>query len=121
MTKKRVFTVVDLFSGAGGFTVGFVQAGFDPVLAVDNDGPSINTYNANFGGHGVCSDINDVPAFPEADVVIGGPPCQGFSNLGLRLADDPRNQLWRGFLRCVRESRPQVFVMENVPPILKSA
>lgn len=118
---KRSYSVIDLFSGAGGFTVGFVRAGFDPVFAIDNDAPSVETYRANFGPHAVCKDINDVRSFPKADVVIGGPPCQGFSNLGLRLSDDPRNQLWRGFLRCVRLSKPLVFVMENVPPILKSA
>ena len=119
--RKRAFSVIDLFCGVGGFTVGFALEGFEPIFAIDNDEPSIITYNENFGNHGICRDINDVKTFPDADVVIGGPPCQGFSNLGLRLPNDPRNQLWRGFMRCVRLSNPMVFVMENVPPLLKSA
>jgi len=54
-------------------------------------------------------------------VVAGGPPCQGFSNLGERVPNDPRNQLWRHYFRCVEHVQPKVFVLENVPPLLKSA
>lgn len=120
-SKGKIFSLIDLFCGAGGFTVGFAQKGFRSVFAVDDDESCIDTYIRNFGGHAVCKDINQVHSFPKADVVIGGPPCQGFSNLGLRLPTDARNQLWRGFLRCVRLVKPLVFVMENVPPLLKSA
>ena len=99
-------TVIDLFCGAGGFTLGFVQTGFRPIFAVDHDGPCIATYTANFGEHAMQGAAEDVAAFPAADVVIGGPPCQGFSNLGAHVPDDPRNQLWRQFLRCVETVRP---------------
>ena len=69
-----------------------------------------------------CDDIATVPddVFPRADVVVGGPPCQGFSNLGTRNPDDPRNLLWREYARVVRLTRPAVFVLENVPQFLKS-
>jgi DNA (cytosine-5)-methyltransferase 1 len=117
----RVLTVMDLFSGAGGFTQGFVQAGFVPVFAVELDPSASATYEANFGPHCFSDDVAKVAEFPPADVIIGGPPCQGFSNLGAHIPDDPRNQLWRHFVRAVRQVRPLVFVMENVPPLLRSA
>lgn len=118
--KVRVTTLMDLFAGAGGFTQGFVQAGFVPIFAVENDVDAAATYNANFGSHCLTADINDVKRFPAADVIIGGPPCQGFSNLGSHIPDDPRNQLWRHFVRAVEQSSPLVFVVENVPPLLRS-
>lgn len=114
--------LIDLFAGCGGLTEGFHRAGFEPILAVEWDRSAAATYRANFGDHVVCDDITDVPdrVFPEADVVVGGPPCQGFSNLGTRNPDDPRNLLWREFARVVRLARPGVFVLENVPQFLKS-
>lgn len=118
--KIRVLTVVDLFAGAGGFTLGFVQAGFVPVFAVEFDKAAAETYEANFGPHCVSKDINDIKDFPAADIIIGGPPCQGFSNLGAHLPNDPRNQLWRHYVRAVDQIRPRVFVVENVPPLLNS-
>jgi DNA (cytosine-5)-methyltransferase 1 len=118
--RVRVLTVVDLFAGAGGFTLGFVQAGFVPTFAVEFDKAAAETYEANFGPHCSSKDINDIKEFPAADVVIGGPPCQGFSNLGAHLPNDPRNQLWRHFVRAVEQVRPRVFVVENVPPLLNS-
>jgi len=113
-------TFIDLFSGAGGFALGFVQAGFIPVLAVEFDKSAVATYEANFGKHCYGRDIGTLDEFPKARVIIGGPPCQGFSNLGAHIADDPRNQLWRHFIRAVKQVRPRVFVMENVPPLLSS-
>lgn len=118
--RVRVLTVVDLFAGAGGFTLGFVQAGFVPVFAVEFDKAAAQTYEANFGPHCVSKDINDIKEFPAADIIIGGPPCQGFSNLGSRIPNDPRNQLWRHYVRAVDQIRPRVFVVENVPPLLNS-
>jgi DNA (cytosine-5)-methyltransferase 1 len=135
--------VIDLFGGAGGLTVGFHDADFETVLAVDLDRAAVDTYNANFGsgeldeaghpdGPGVCKKIQDVVSFPDADVIVGGPPCQGFSLLGVqhrrvvemttgKILDEPRNRLWKEYLRIVRDVEPFVFVMENVPPLLKSA
>ena len=109
--------LIDLFAGCGGMTVGFVREGFRPVFAVEHDLSAAATYAANFGSdHTVWGDIQDVPddEIPPADVVIGGPPCQGFSNLGSKDVNDPRNQLWKEYLRFVSVARPKVFVIENV-------
>ncbi|CRK61392.1 DNA-cytosine methyltransferase [Alloactinosynnema sp. L-07] len=115
-------TVIDLFSGCGGMTAGFTAAGFRPVLAVEHNLHAAATYAANFGlSHTVCADIATVSDVPSADVVIGGPPCQGFSNLGSRDVDDPRNQLWKQYLRVVCAARPAVFVVENVDRFLASS
>lgn len=114
-------TLIDLFAGCGGMTVGFVQAGFSPVAAVDFDESAAATYAANFGeDHVHLTDIADWTEVPEADIVIGGPPCQGFSNLGTRDDEDPRNRLWREYARIVSAARPQVFVIENVERFRRS-
>lgn len=110
-------TVIDLFAGCGGMTVGFRDEHFDPILAVEWDRYAAATYAANFGeDHTVAGDIAAIKDkdIPRADLVIGGPPCQGFSNLGLKRLDDPRNQLWREYIRFVKKARPKVFVVENV-------
>src|SRR3954469_13513555 len=117
-------TLIDLFAGCGGMTAGFVEHGFRPVLAVEHDLHAAATYAANFGeDHTRWADIADVTddEIPEADGVIGGPPCQGFSNLGSKDVNDPRSQLWKQYLRFVQVARPQVFVIENVDRFRKSA
>jgi len=122
----RKLKVIDLFAGAGGFTLGFVQTGkFEPVFANDFNAYAAKTYNANFGDHCVHGDINDLlenPSIrlPRVDIVIGGPPCQGFSLLNKQREGDPRKELWRAFLDVVRRVKPAVFVMENVPELLAS-
>ena len=114
--------LIDVFAGCGGITEGFRRAGFNSVMAVEWDRSAAATYASNFGDHVECSDITKLPddAFPSADVVVGGPPCQGFSNLGRRDPADPRNLLWQEYARVVRSVRPRVFVLENVPQFLKS-
>lgn len=114
--------LIDLFAGCGGLTQGFVDAGFEPVFAVESNRHAAATYRANFGDHVECTDIAmlDSSDLPGADVVVGGPPCQGFSNLGTRDPDDPRNHLLVEYLRVVEAVRPAVFVIENVPTFLKS-
>ncbi|SDD29610.1 DNA (cytosine-5)-methyltransferase 1 [Actinokineospora iranica] len=114
--------MIDLFAGCGGMTAGFVAAGdYRPVLAVEWDLHAAATYAANFGeDHVRWADITTVTDIPPADLIIGGPPCQGFSNLGSRDVDDPRNQLWKQYLRFVRGARPKVFVIENVDRFLSS-
>lgn len=115
-------TVVDLFAGCGGLTLGFVDQGFRPIAGSERDLAAASTYAANFGeDHMTYGDICDFVDAPKANVVIGGPPCQGFSNLGTRDPDDPRNQLWREYLRVVVEADPQVFVLENVDRFAKSS
>ena len=124
---KRKFRVIDLFAGAGGFTLGMCRTGrFEPVFANDFNAYATKTYNANFGDHCRHGDINDLLAnhsfkFPEAEVVIGGPPCQGFSPLNKQREGDPRKQLWQAYMEVVRRVNPIVFVMENVPELLSSA
>lgn len=109
--------MIDLFAGCGGMTAGFVEYGFEPVLSVEWNLHAAATYAANFGEeHTFWGDIGDAleGEIPYADVIVGGPPCQGFSNLGSRDVDDPRNKLWKRFLQFVRRVRPKVFVIENV-------
>lgn len=115
--------VIDLFAGCGGMTAGFAAAGYTPVLSVEFNLHAASTYAANFGDeHTIWGDIKDVTPsqVPRADLVIGGPPCQGFSNLGSKDLGDPRNQLWREYLRVVRLAKPKIFVIENVDRFMKS-
>lgn len=115
--------VVDLFAGCGGFSLGFEQAGFQSVLAIEIDEWASETYSANHPETKIItSDIREVaPAdlgLPVIDGVIGGPPCQGFSLSGNRDSRDPRNSLFMEFVRFVRELQPKFFVMENVLGLL---
>ncbi len=116
-------TVIDLFAGCGGVTVGFRDAGFEPVKAVEWNLHAASTYAANFGeDHMFWGDIADFrDDIPHADVVVGGPPCQGFSSLGARDPEDPRNRLWREYVRVVAAAEPQIFVIENVERFRNSA
>ena len=117
------FRMVDLFSGCGGLTAGFVATGdFVPVAAVEWDRDAAATYAVNFGEHVHVGDISEwvEGSLPAADVVIGGPPCQGFSPLGKGDPDDPRNRLWREYVETIRRIRPAFFVLENVPQFLAS-
>jgi DNA (cytosine-5)-methyltransferase 1 len=123
VTERRI-PMIDLFAGCGGMTSGFVAAGgYDPVMAVEWDLHAAATYAANFGEHHMrWTDIASIPSeeIPQAEVIIGGPPCQGFSNLGNRDVLDPRNRLWREYLRFVEHASPDVFVIENVDRFLSS-
>jgi DNA (cytosine-5)-methyltransferase 1 len=121
---RKTFEIVDLFAGAGGMTLGFHRAGFRSVFAVEIDAAAAKTYTSNFGTYVYPGPIEDIDQFPTADVIIGGPPCQGFSPLGRDRDDHSRaamNDLWKEYLRAVRQVRPSVFVVENVPEFLKSA
>lgn len=116
------FTLIDLFAGCGGMTLGFRESGrFRPVLAVERDPAAAETYRLNFGDHVAEASIEDVARFQRVDVVIGGPPCQGFSPLNRDLVGFERRGLWREYLRALRQAEPQAFVMENVPELLRSA
>lgn len=114
-------TIVDLFAGCGGLTQGFVDAGFEPTFAVEWDKDAAATYSENFADHVFAGAIEEVADFPEADLVVGGPPCQGFSPLNMRGVGLERRDLWRHYLRALEQAEPDVFVMENVPQLLKSA
>ncbi|MFY9287178.1 MAG: DNA cytosine methyltransferase [Alphaproteobacteria bacterium] len=113
--------VVSLFSGAGGIDLGLKQAGLDILWAVDNDLDSIKTYRKNIGDHAVLSDIREIKSedIPDADLIVGGFPCQGFSQANrFRSIDDNRNTLYIEMLRIVRDKKPKWFVAENVKGIL---
>jgi len=129
ITAPKRFRLIDVFAGAGGMTLGFSKKfghAFDSVWANDFNAYCVETYNANFGEHCILGDIIDLlknpeVVIPKADVVIGGPPCQGFSLLNKNREVDPRKELWRPFFEVVSRSGAEVFVMENVPEILKSS
>src|SRR3989338_5437772 len=118
-------TVLDLFSGCGGFSSGFMQAGFEVVGFVEYWKPAIETYKLNhpntkhFGFY-----ITKIPDATikeyegKIDVIIGGPPCQGFSMAGKRDNNDPRNKLYKHYLRFVKIIKPKLIIMENVKGIL---
>ena len=118
MGKLRV---IDLFAGCGGLSAGFEASGrYAPVAAVESDLQAAATYAHNFGDHVFVGDIAEWVggSMPAADVVVGGPPCQGFSALGRRDPNDPRNKLWRHYVDVLSRVRPAFFVIENVPQFL---
>lgn len=139
------YKVVDLFSGAGGISLGFEMPerlngladldysdiGFDSnpfetILAVEHDDYTAETFRRNFDADVREGDIREMDSFSsysDADIVVGGPPCQGFSNLNsvkTEELEDERNTLWRQYMRVVEEIDPDVFLIENVPRFLKS-
>lgn len=122
----HTYKLIDLFSGAGGMSLGFSKEfghPFQSVWANDFNKFCADTYNQNFASHCVHGDIVDIlenndVIIPQADVVIGGPPCQGFSLLNKNREDDPRKKLWEPFLNVVQRSDAVIFVMENVPQLL---
>lgn len=117
-------TVVDLFSGAGGLTWGFVQNKYRVLFGVEHDKDAAKTYSANFNHPMLNNDITKlvpdelVEQYGKCDVIIGGPPCQGFSMAGKRDNKDPRNSLFMNYLQFVKSFQPRYFVLENVPGIL---
>lgn len=128
MAEDHTYRLIDLFAGAGGMSLGFSKMfgnNFTSVWANDYNRDAARTYNANFGPHCIQDDIssllsNPATVIPAADVVIGGPPCQGFSLLNKNREGDPRKQMWRPFLDVVERSGASIFVIENVPQLLGS-
>jgi len=113
--------IISLFSGAGGLDLGLIRAGHEVVWANDFDADAVESYRQNIGEHVVLGDICSISStdIPEGDVVVGGFPCQGFSQANmLRFAEDERNRLYLEFLRIVREKQPRYFLAENVRGIL---
>lgn len=118
------YRLIDLFSGAGGMSLGFHQEGVEPVLAIDNDAAAVETHRINFGGDVHCGDIEGwlkTAEVPKADIVIGGPPCQGFSLLNKKRSGDARRALWEPYLEIAHRSEAKIFVMENVAELYRSA
>jgi len=114
--------ILSLFSGAGGLDLGLIQAGNAVIWANDIDVDAVATYSKNIGNHIVCADIKnvDIDTMPnELDVVVGGFPCQGFSQANLRRSiDDERNALYKFFYETVKKKQPKFFIAENVKGIL---
>ena len=113
--------IISLFSGAGGLDLGLIQAGNTIIWANDIDKDAVATYRENIGDNIVCDDIKniDISALPNADVVVGGFPCQGFSQANrLRTLEDDRNQLYRFFYNTIKVKQPKYFIAENVKGIL---
>lgn len=118
--------VIDLFAGAGGFTAGFKAASdrFKTVRAVEWDTAAAASYEATFGANvvfaGSIQDWLENEEVPAADLIVGGPPCQGFSTLGKQDEEDERNSLWREYMRTILKAHPKYFIVENVAAFAKS-
>ena len=125
-----MFKVLDLFSGCGGLSEGFIQAGFDVSVSVEIDDKACETQRINHPETMVIQadltkltpeELVKLTGESNFDVIIGGPPCQGFSLIGTRLGtskrfiDDPRNKLYKEFIKFIRYFQPPVVLMENVP------
>ena len=119
--------IIDLFAGCGGLSIGFSQEGFETYKAVEFDKMIASTYMKNhLSTPVIIDDIKNVDAnnefkLQDADVIIGGPPCQGFSMAGARIRngfiDDPRNYLFKHYYNIVKSVKPKVFIIENVKGI----
>ena len=123
----KKFTFIDLFAGCGGLSLGFEKAGFKSLLAIDHWQDALDTYAKNRkNARTLCADLANIDPnqvkkdyqISEVDVIVGGPPCQGFSLAGKRIIDDERNKLYKSFVSFVKTFSPKAFVMENVPNIL---
>lgn len=119
MTK---YSYIDLFAGAGGWSVGFESAKYDHLGMYDHNPSACKTARHNFGNVVSCVDLSNPLAidFPDADVIVGSPPCQGFSNEGKKNPNDPRNSLVWSFLDLVESKRPKAWIFENVPGFQRS-
>lgn len=125
------YNYVDLFAGVGGLSLGFDRAGFKNALSVEIDKTFAKNYSLNLKNHNmICKDIKSISddeiiiltGNKDIDVVIGGPPCQGFSiagNIGRTFLDDPRNYLFKEFVRFVNVLKPRLFLLENVAAMEK--
>ena len=111
-------TVADLFCGAGGLSAGLRAAGCCIVYAADSDPAAIRSYRLNFPHTAALESLHWDSALPHADIVVGGPPCQGFSSAGKRNPSDARNSLVAVFAHLVARHRPQAFMFENVEGFL---
>ena len=123
---RKNMNFIDLFSGCGGKSLGFVKKGFNNLFAIDIDKNACATYKKNFPNHLVLNEdiinlneqrIKSIIGKKKVDLIIGGPPCQGFSiagSIGRNFIDDPRNHLFKEFARIVSILKPKYFIMENV-------
>lgn len=132
MIMGKRLTVLDLFCGAGGLSKGFMDAGFDVVLGVDYDDAALKTFRENHGSAKAMKlnlfDHNNIDVIVEdlkdrnitLDVLVGGPPCQGFSIAGPRDMNDKRNSLYLAMVKLAKRLNPRAVVLENVPGMLQT-
>lgn len=123
--KKRKPTVIDMFCGCGGLSRGFMDAGYEVLLGIDNNDDALKSFRANHNGAvGMNGDLFQDSTILEmasatnnkaVDLIIGGPPCQGFSLTGSRIENDDRNRLFNSMVHAVEFFQPQAFLLENVP------
>ncbi len=116
----REFTAISLFAGAGGLDMGFERAGFRTIWANDFEADACKTHENWSTANVVCGDVAKIDAsdIPDADIMLGGFPCQGFSLSGPRKIDDSRNVLYKHYVRIVKAKKPLMFVGENVKGLL---
>jgi DNA (cytosine-5)-methyltransferase 1 len=121
------YTIIDLFCGCGGLSLGFTNAGYNVILGIDNCQDAINTFIKNHpNSKAIVADlleekpeqISKITGIKKVDIIVGGPPCQGFSIAGKRIINDERNELYKSFVNFVNYYKPKAFLMENVPNIL---
>jgi DNA (cytosine-5)-methyltransferase 1 len=127
MNKRPI--AIDLFSGCGGFSYGFQEAGFDVIIGVDNNESALKTFKKNHNNsQTLMLDLHTNESIDEivrscngkqVDVIIGGPPCQGFSLTGTRNEHDERNTLFNSMFRLAKRVNPKAIIIENVPGLLK--
>ena len=126
--SEKEFTIIDLFAGCGGFSQGFLKAGFKVIAASEFWNPAIETYKENHKSVSLIEgditltekkqELYDSVQGKNVNVIIGGPPCQGYSQAGNRNPDDPRGQLYLDFIEIIDTLKPDLFVMENVKGLL---
>ena len=128
--SDRKLTCIDLFCGCGGLSLGFKEAGFSVIAGIDSWKDALVTHRKNLPESlAVCADLFSFSpcdlveeyGISKVDVIVGGPPCQGFSIAGKRIVDDKRNKLYKSFVGFVKHYKPKAFVMENVPNLLSLA
>ena len=119
---EKQLNIIDLFCGCGGLSLGFENAGFNVLLGIDMWEDALVTYRHNHrNGNTLCADLATLSVeevdkainYEKVDVIIGGPPCQGFSIAGKRIVEDDRNKLYKSFVRMVAYFKPKAFVLET--------
>lgn len=123
--KERKPTVIDMFCGCGGLSRGFMDAGYEILIGIDNNQNALKSFKENHGSAiaingdlfqgSTIQEINNIINNKQIDIIIGGPPCQGFSLTGKREEDDERNSLFKAMVNAVAFFKPKAFVLENVP------
>jgi DNA (cytosine-5)-methyltransferase 1 len=128
MSNTKSINVIDLFCGCGGMSKGLTDAGLNIIAGIDVWDKAINSYKKNFHHQAICQDLTKLPPekfddmynkeHKQVDLIVGGPPCQGFSIAGKRDTKDPRNSLFMEYVKYINYFNPKAFIMENVIGIL---